>query len=100
MNRVLWCLAVPALLVGMVACPPQAPTPAPGPDAEDAASHKSGTCSLVCDHMKQLSCPGFEPTKEGHPCTEVCQNILDSGIPWNLGCRMSAKTCAAIDACN
>lgn len=92
------CIIVAGIIcaIGAVGCPP---TPPPNPpSAPDAGA---GSCPLVCDHLRALSCPGGAPTPEGATCEQVCQTIQESGIVhWNLTCRAAASTCAAIDACD
>ena len=58
------------------------------------------TCAQVCAQAAALGCVSARPTAKGVSCTEVCENLKASGLPmWNLACRASAATCAAMDAC-
>jgi hypothetical protein len=73
----------------LASCPP-VPTPAPG----------VATCAAVCANMTALNCPSAKPTAKGATCEQVCTNFQNSGITkLNLGCRASAVSCAAADAC-
>jgi hypothetical protein len=59
-----------------------------------------GTCAQVCARATALGCVSAQPTAKGVSCTEVCENLQASGLPkWNLACRTSAATCAAMDEC-
>ena len=101
-------------LVCIAGCPKPLPTPnPPTPDAVDAttpapaptptvdASSNAGyTCTTVCTNLKNRKCPGANKTVKGSTCVDVCQNTQDSGIvSWDLKCRSTQTTCAAIDAC-
>jgi hypothetical protein len=76
-----------------------APTPSPTPTV-DASSNAGYTCTSVCTNLKNRKCPGANKTVKGSTCVDVCQNTQDSGIvTWDLKCRSTQTTCAAIDAC-
>ena len=67
----------------------QVPNPMPG-----------AQCPDVCANMVKLDCPAAKPTAKGATCEQVCVNFQTSGLAsWNLGCRATALTCAAADAC-
>jgi hypothetical protein len=75
------------------------PAPAPTPTV-DASSNAGYTCTTVCTNLKNRKCPGANKTVKGSTCVDVCQNTQDSGIvSWDLKCRSTQTTCAAIDAC-
>jgi hypothetical protein len=73
-------------LANLVGCPP---TPS-----------GSATCAQVCARGSVLGCQFAKPTAKGAACTTVCENLQASGLPkWNLGCRATAVSCAAMDDC-
>lgn len=58
------------------------------------------SCASVCQNLRSLDCPAGAPTQEGHTCEEVCANALSGGMfNWDLSCRSSATSCAAVTAC-
>lgn len=95
MKRIVLALLL-ALAAGCQGChlplpPPN--TPVPGLDGP-------ATCADVCANGNELGCPFAQKTPAGATCETVCANNQAAGIaPWNLGCRTSATSCAAIDAC-
>jgi hypothetical protein len=85
------------------ATPPAPPAPPTPPQTVDAASPTPSvyTCTTVCTNLKNRKCKGANKTVKGSACVDVCQNVQDSGIlTWDLKCRSTQTTCAAIDACN
>ena len=75
-------------------CPP---TPTPSPDA---AAHYS--CVTVCQRGTEMGCRWADATPAGTDCYSVCANAMTfarSGIGWDLACRSTAQTCAAVDKC-
>lgn len=66
----------------------QTPTPSPA------------ECPHLCDHMLIMNCPGAKTTPKGATCVEICTNVQNSGvISWDMQCRLTAATCAAMDEC-
>jgi hypothetical protein len=59
-----------------------------------------GSCASVCARGIALACTFVRPTPTGATCEAVCLNLQASGLPaWNLACRASAPSCAAMDLC-
>lgn len=108
-------------LASIAGCPKPMPSPnPPGPDATDATPPPPAvvdaatptpavdgavdstkyTCTTVCTNLKNRKCPGANKTVKGSTCVDVCTNTQASGIvSWDLKCRSTKTTCAAIDAC-
>lgn len=99
------------LVAGIAGCPKPSPTPIPptppynppNPYSSDSAvpdPARQYTCADVCKHGFDLNCPWAQPTPNGATCLDVCNNIQTSGvITWNLACKSTQPSCAAIDAC-
>lgn len=58
-----------------------------------------GTCASYCEHSRDLHCPASETTPGGVRCEDLCTDLQQTEIVWNLGCRTVAESCALIDAC-
>ena len=86
------------ILVGClaIACPKPTPGPTP-PAAVDSAS--PADCASVCAHGFALGCPWAQPTPKGATCLDVCRATAGGLIVWDMRCRATAATCAAIDDC-
>lgn len=101
-----------SLVLGLlcVACHPCGPPAAPveRPEAPDAANND--ICPAFCARLTALGCPG----RTGSPgadeelgtfddvsCTEVCRNIIASGLykPRFSSCLTNAKSCDRADSC-
>ncbi len=82
-----------ALCLAFLSCagsPVPVPTPPPTPQA---------TCAAACERQRALGCPGGQASPGGASCEEVCLNVQDSVIGWDLGCRARATSCEAADRC-
>lgn len=55
------------------------------------------TCESACMRMAELECRIAEPTPEGSTCVEVCENTLDSTLPYDVACLSRAATCDGCD---
>jgi len=68
------------------------PSPIPTPTVYD--------CGTYCAHAIPMGCDFAQPTPgKKATCVEVCQNVQDKLVRWNLECRSTAPTCSAIDSC-
>jgi hypothetical protein len=56
-------------------------------------------CAQVCANMRALGCLAARPTADGASCEIVCANFQKGPAPWDLSCRVTAKSCAAMDCC-
>jgi hypothetical protein len=73
------------------------PDPAPAPE-DDAATHTP--CYQACKQLAKLGCPEAQPTTGGATCTQVCQNVEDSGVvSMNPSCVARAESCSIAKAC-
>ena len=88
MKRLLLALCLCSSCAG---CPP---TPTP---ARDAGPHYS--CVTICQRGVEMGCKWSNPTPAGAECYDVCANAIEFGIGWDLSCRSTAQTCAAVDKC-
>jgi hypothetical protein len=70
------------------------PVPTPPPDAASPYS-----CVTVCQRGAAMGCSWVEMTPNGASCADVCNNALAFGLPWDLVCRSTAATCAAVSQC-
>ncbi len=84
-----------------VACRTSAASCAAADECENGklAVHFSATCAGWCKHAAELKCAAAKPTDAGSSCEAVCANANSASLKWNLKCRVTAKTCAAADAC-
>ena len=85
------------LLLALVFCSscagcPVNPTPTP-----DASPHYS--CVTVCEKGDAMGCRWAAKTPDGAPCVDACTNAMTFGIGWDLACRSTAPTCAAVAKC-
>ena len=88
-------LVLAAFIVILSCSSKPVPPPSVAPDASLAP-----TCAGVCARMQELHCLSAEPTPKGATCETVCLNIQGAGVlRWDLACRVSAGTCAAMDRC-
>lgn len=72
--------------------------PVPPPVTPVDADGSAPSCASVCANGRRLGCTFSQATPKGATCETVCAN--DQPIAaWDLGCRTSATSCAAIDAC-
>ena len=56
------------------------------------------TCATMCQHGTELVCPWAAPGPDLATCEEVCTNAV-TVVHWDLRCRSTAATCAAVDQC-
>jgi hypothetical protein len=65
-----------------------------------ATTTSTATCAAVCAKGAEIGCVFAKPTPKGATCETVCANLQASGLPaWDLACRSTKTTCAAMDAC-
>lgn len=88
------------ILGGCSGCSPSS-MPAPGPRAPAPSSSTSRppTCAGYCDHLRDLGCPGSAASPAGTSCEDRCTAAQSAVAPLDLGCRASASSCSAVDAC-
>ena len=86
------CMFLALVIFGCGTGPQPVPTPAP-----DAASPYS--CTTVCQRGAAMGCSWVAMTPNGATCADVCSNALAFGLPWDMACRSTAATCAAVDQC-
>lgn len=97
-GSILFLIAIGYVLLYFNGCSP-APQPQP-PPPQPLPEGGVATCSSYCENAANLGCAFSAPTPEGTTCEQVCGNVQGSGvISWNLACRTTAATCAAIDQC-
>jgi hypothetical protein len=95
--RAAFALACFIAIAGILGCPRPGPSPVIKPTSSDAAP---ATCLDVCRNGVVLGCAFAADTPAGATCVAVCLSYQAVGIaPWDLNCRASATSCAAIDAC-
>ena len=91
------------LIVGVASCEGcqhnPAPTPVTPAGADAAPAKTPATCLDLCRHETDLNCAAAAPTPAGASCVDVCSNNQNAIAPWDLDCRTTAGSCAAIDRC-
>lgn len=88
-----------AYMMLLCGCPPTpSPDPGPNPPPQPPQPPPAASCSGACLHARELGCSWAQPTPKGATCETVC-NAAQALEPWNLACRSSAASCAAVEGC-
>jgi len=75
----------------------------PDPKDPDDPPPPAPVCDRACDHYRSMECEEGEPTPEGRPCEEVCNNLMDSEVPGMqeyYECVLTKDTCPATKECD
>lgn len=95
-------LAFMTIALSLTACPKEPVPPTPGTDAgpePDTPDASLLTCADWCKHAEELHCAAAKDTPAGAHCVDVCTNFQSGPAPFDLRCRVGAKTCTAADNC-
>lgn len=58
------------------------------------------TCSVMCNHLRDLKCESGFNTKGGASCESVCKTLDElKTITFNKKCIYEAQTCNEINEC-